>query len=330
MSLNFNINKSIENFESLFFKLNQNNAHPYDITMSNNKGILTFIFNNSLIVPEHPHPLLRCFTPERKQKFQYWICKECQCKYFYNVSSYYCTFCDYDMCQRCMLLHPVYKVQMYFYNNEKFKMNNNININNVNYRPFIHEHVMALIQMENFNSNIKCMKCQKNIQNIEHFYYCSLCNFFICKECFNKNEISQISQISQMSQDSDIYLKFDQLEEGNNKQILQPSQNNINNNDYLSGYQLPEQNNNLNNLNPNPNANKKDDPYLSNYQLQDSVFIQQNQNQNQNELEDSYIMGNQIIKKNSVDNNQSNQNNKNKIKDYFTGQELVNNWGNYN
>ena len=105
--------------------------------MKNNNNLLMSKLTNSVMIPDHPHPLYSCFTPERNKQTIYWICNTCNCKYSYSVPSFYCTACDFDMCQKCMLQYPLYKIQIYNYNqNEKFMLNN-VNINDINYRPNI-------------------------------------------------------------------------------------------------------------------------------------------------------------------------------------------------
>ena len=168
--------------------------------MKNNRNSLISKINNSIMVPKHPHPLYSCITPERSKQLQFWTCNNCFCKYTFQIPSFYCTACDYDMCQKCLYEHPLYKIEIYNYNqNEKFLLNN-VNVNNANYKPNIHEHPMALILFENYFSEefcIKCQKCKNFIKNTEAFYYCSLCNFNVCQNCF-KNQLNDYLSGHQM------------------------------------------------------------------------------------------------------------------------------------
>ena len=171
-----------------------------NLNFKDNTTTLLRRIDSSIMIPDHPHPLYSCLTPERNKPNSYWSCGYCSCKYLFSVPSFYCTACDYDMCQKCLFQHPFYKIEIYNYDqNEKFVLNN-INQNNNNYQPDIHEHVMALIQFENYNSekfSIKCKNCRNFIENIEAFYYCSLCNYYVCKNCFD-NQIKRYLSGDQM------------------------------------------------------------------------------------------------------------------------------------
>ena len=51
------------------------------------------------MIYHHPHPLMSCYIPEKEKNSQSWKNKKCKCCYFYNAPSYYCTACDYNLCQ---------------------------------------------------------------------------------------------------------------------------------------------------------------------------------------------------------------------------------------
>ena len=196
-NINLNYLNRIREIENGFYQMNSSNG-PYDINLRKNNLSLISKINNSIMIPEHPHPLYSCFTTERSKQVSFWLCDYCSCKYSFSVPSFYCTACDYDMCQKCLFQHPFYKIETYNYGqNEKFLLNN-VNKNNKNYKLDIHEHIMALIQLENYNSekySIKCKKCRGYIENIESFYYCSLCNYYVCKKCFNDNSYLSADQM---------------------------------------------------------------------------------------------------------------------------------------
>ena len=180
----------IQNIEKTFYQMNTSGG-PYNTNLKNNKDKDSFSLfskiNSSIMIPEHPHPLFSCLIQERSKKSPSWSCNNCGCNYLNSVPSFYCTACDYDMCQKCLLQHPLYKINYYNYKqNQKFELN--IDKTNNNYRPDIHEHLMALIKFDIQNPGnefIKCKKCKGPILINEEFYYCSLCNFYVCQKCFN-------------------------------------------------------------------------------------------------------------------------------------------------
>ena len=110
-NINMNYINRIRNMEDMFYQMNPNNG-PININMKNNRNSLISKINNSIMVPKHPHPLYSCFTPERSQQSQFWTCNNCFCKYTFQVPSFYCTACDYDMCQKCLYEHPLYKIEI--------------------------------------------------------------------------------------------------------------------------------------------------------------------------------------------------------------------------
>ena len=109
MQPNINYVNHIQTIENIFSQLKPNSG-PYNINMKNDKSLLMSQINRSVMIGEHPHPLFECYTPGRI-KAHIWFCKNCKCKYSYSVPSFYCTACDYDMCQRCMSMHPAYKIK---------------------------------------------------------------------------------------------------------------------------------------------------------------------------------------------------------------------------
>ena len=196
MRLNQEKNKfvdQIQNLERTIYGMNIGGG-PYKINMKKeqNSNSLISKINDPIIIPEHPHPLVSCFTPERSEKMSYWICDNCGLKYEYTVPSFYCTSCDYDICQKCIFQHPLYKINCYNYGqNEKFQIK--IDKNNKNYRINIHEHIMALIKFDHadsgngaFSGEKYCI-CGEVIPDT--FYFCSLCNFYVSPKCFDSLNI---------------------------------------------------------------------------------------------------------------------------------------------
>ena len=189
-----------QNIQILANNLSQvapNNNQPYNFNLHPDQNLLLYLINTSIVVPDHNHPLYSCFTPEKQQFSNFWTCKKCQCKYVNNVPSFYCTACDYDLCQKCILALQVYQIQRYNYS-MNINFNFNCNPNHRNYKPNIHNHAMALINIENYNNPpyiLHCKKCSRDIISSECFYYCSLCNFYICQQCFNIQQSKNMNPI---------------------------------------------------------------------------------------------------------------------------------------
>ena len=53
------------------------------------------------------------------------------CNYNFNIPSYYCTACDYDLCQKCLLQSQLFKIQIYDYSEEKQNLLFQTKLNNI-------------------------------------------------------------------------------------------------------------------------------------------------------------------------------------------------------
>ena len=74
------------------FSLFNNNNPNY------NNDIYSFI-NCLILINAHNHPLKLCYPLERKNYGNGWTCNKCFCNFSYEYPSFYCTFCDFDLCK---------------------------------------------------------------------------------------------------------------------------------------------------------------------------------------------------------------------------------------
>ena len=158
------------------------NVIEEDLNQMNN--ILSLI-NLPVILPYHKkHPLINCKTPQRIMKSPNWSCNWCKQSYSYNVPSFYCTNCDYDLCQRCFLKLNAFQIIIYNYRmgliEEKEIPNTSFFNSAIHYHPM----VPILREASYYTSDLKCNLCINNIQKEQEFYYCSLCNYCICLYCY--------------------------------------------------------------------------------------------------------------------------------------------------
>ena len=154
------------------------------INFNDRSNILSLI-NLPIIIPYHKeHPLINCKTPGRIKKDGYWVCDNCNNNYTFNIPSFYCTACDFDICQKCFLKLNAFMIGVYnysesdIYNSQQFK-------NTTYYEPNLHKHPIVRIIREPtyIEVQLKCNMCINDIQKEEEFYYCSLCNYCICIKC---------------------------------------------------------------------------------------------------------------------------------------------------
>ena len=84
---------------------------PYELNMKSNCSMLLNRINSSIMVGYHAHPLYSCYTPQRANSNNWWTCQQCGCNYFYTVPSFYCTACNYDLCQKCILSCKLFQIK---------------------------------------------------------------------------------------------------------------------------------------------------------------------------------------------------------------------------
>lgn len=168
--------------------------------------------NSPIFVAEHSHPLIYCFTTTRANCGNSWTCNKCTSNFTYDIPSFYCIFCDYDLCKQCLEKYTIGSVFVFNYNTNNF---NNISnpINKLNWQISlpIHSHYMTLIKKVNSSQNWICKFCSNSYNNSESFYYCSLCDYKLCQYCSNKfpNAINGIIGQDQIPQS--IKVIFDKM-----------------------------------------------------------------------------------------------------------------------
>jgi hypothetical protein len=175
-----------QNMQPMNNFVNQNN-------LNNSSNILSLI-NLPILVPYHcQHPLISCLTPGRAEISPNWICNGCGCHYSYSVPTFYCTACDFDLCQRCLLSLSSFMISIYNYNmsfiNESTQFTNYSH-----YHADKHKHPIVKIIRDKTYAEIRlrCNLCTKVLQKDEQFYYCSLCNYCICLNCYGMNGMNNI------------------------------------------------------------------------------------------------------------------------------------------
>ena len=83
-----------------FLSTDNNNKNNYN-SQKNNSDILSLL-NSSIQINVHNHPLRYCYAIERQNYGTGWTCNKCSKSYSYDTPSFYCTICDFDLCQKCL------------------------------------------------------------------------------------------------------------------------------------------------------------------------------------------------------------------------------------
>ena len=150
----------------------------------NNTNLLSLL-NSSILIQSHCHPLIYCFTRDREKFGDSWKCNKCGGIYLYTTPSFYCIYCDFDICAKCILQHQLFEIVLYDYNSNLFNniLNNPMTIFKWQYIYPCHNHLITLIKKVNNNYSWRCTNCKNTYGNQVALYYCSLCDYSLCQIC---------------------------------------------------------------------------------------------------------------------------------------------------
>ena len=178
-----NIQQTMNNFQQ-----KKNYIH----TNFNNMTNILSLINLPIIVPYHAeHPLINCKTPGRiSQKYNFWQCDSCKSQYSYDVPTFFCTACDFDICQKCILSLGAFWIIIYNYNlgnlsEAKIDEESSYTMKHLNKKIHHHPTIKIIREPSYYENKIRCNLCLKEIQKDENFYFCSLCNYSVCINCYN-------------------------------------------------------------------------------------------------------------------------------------------------
>ena len=151
---------------------------------------LISLINSPIFVDCHPHSLAYCFTKDRSNYGDSWRCNKCTSVFTYDNPSFYCTYCDFDLCKYCLEKYNVGNV--YVFNN----LFNNQNIMNLKQEQQnwiknfpCHQHGLTLIEKVNKDFPWTCKLCSDSYNSDKKFFYCSICDYNLCQFCAQKNPI---------------------------------------------------------------------------------------------------------------------------------------------
>ena len=158
--------------------------------MACNDNDISIFINFPIKIDEHEHPLLLCNCQRNNNN---WICNKCSSNYTSCIPSFYCTYCDYNLCQKCLGELKLNQIKrsdenIIIFNNFNMLVNNNC----FTWQKKIpsHIHSLSLIRRVN-NKSWTCDNCNQTYKNEKKLlFYCSLCDYNLCSKCYmNKNTI---------------------------------------------------------------------------------------------------------------------------------------------
>ena len=183
-NINYNCNNNPNNFNN-FNNLNIfNNLNNYNIQ----KSLISLINSSILVNNKHQHPLLYCYINRNIENF--WNCHNCHCNNPRDIPSFYCTICNFDLCQNCLMQCNMFEITLFDYNTPESKMliksmNGKYQNNPWHLKLPCHIHPLTLIKKVNQNKNNEwmCKCCKFLFKNDQPFLYCSLCDYYLCQKC---------------------------------------------------------------------------------------------------------------------------------------------------
>ena len=130
----------------------------------------------SVSVKEHGHLLAYCLT-----NF-HWKCNLCYKNYDKSKGRYYCSKCDFNICENCHYKNK-YLTKKSFPKNT-CPSNSSIKVNFI--KTDYHEHNLVYCRCSKnlaFFSDWTCDNCRGNYNNDIWMFYCTLCNYHLCCDC---------------------------------------------------------------------------------------------------------------------------------------------------
>ena len=177
-------NKSFNKFKAEYLSLKilndienqkKNNLNPNDfesyVSFYNKKDN-----SSSVLVKEHVHLLVYCLT-----NFD-WKCNLCYKNYDKSKGRYYCSKCDFNICENCHYKNKYLTKKSFPKNTCPSNSSIKVNFLNTDY----HEHSLVYCRRKKnltFFSDWTCDNCRGNYNNDIWLFYCTLCNFHLCCDC---------------------------------------------------------------------------------------------------------------------------------------------------
>ena len=129
-----------------------------------------------IYVKEHYHYLVYCLTNID------WTCNVCGKIYSRESMKYYCSSCDYSMCENCHYERKYYMKKSF----PKGIKPSNSSVNIHFFKSDMHRHRLVFCRPSKyfiFFKSWECVKCSRTFSNKIWCFYCTSCNYNLCCEC---------------------------------------------------------------------------------------------------------------------------------------------------
>ena len=131
---------------------------------------------SGIIVKEHIHNLVYCLT-----NF-IWKCNLCSNKYEKTSPKYFCSVCNYSMCENCHAIRNYPKKKAFPDDIDTSE----ITIKKKFLKTVYHKHILVYSRTSRDSTEYKqwfCNNCKTTFENDVWSFYCTKCDFDLCKIC---------------------------------------------------------------------------------------------------------------------------------------------------
>ena len=111
-----------------------------------------------------------------------WTCNICKKNYTQNDGKYYCSLCNYSMCEDCNDKGKYHMKKSFPPNTVPSNPNVNVNVFKTDY----HEHQLIYCRSSRgffYYNDWICDNCREDFYNNKWSFYCTVCDFDLCCEC---------------------------------------------------------------------------------------------------------------------------------------------------
>ena len=131
---------------------------------------------------DHEHKLVMCLTNYD------WKCEKCNKNYDKKVSKYYCSVCDYCICEDCIDQNSnTLKKSL----NKQKLSNSHVNMAQKFFQTDYHEHRLIYCRSSRASLSLNgwiCDNCRAEFKNNVWSFYCTLCDYDLCSSCMGIHE----------------------------------------------------------------------------------------------------------------------------------------------
>ena len=154
-------------------EIKEENKVNSEINSSTN---LSNLSSSGIIVKEHIHNLVYCLN-----NF-IWKCNLCLIKYEKTSPKYFCSVCNFNMCEKCHAYRNYPKKKAFPENIDT----SNITIKKKFLKTVYHKHILVYSRTSRDSTEFKqwfCNNCKTTFENDVWSFYCTKCDYDLCKIC---------------------------------------------------------------------------------------------------------------------------------------------------